>query len=261
MNAKRVRQVAVEREGLRLHGLQRHVRARRQRTAFDASVQLFDALQHSGGIDIAGHDEDGVVRRVPVLVERLEHRARRRLERFARAQRIVRVRRAGKQVFVQARQELVGRLRQIARDFLLDRAFLLFPLGLRIVDILHARGVEAKRDVEVGGRHRREVLRDVLLRVGVAEAAKLREDRGGLIGRYARAPSERHVLLRVRHPREAGRRLVRADEIVALDRHDRGQPIANDHDSETVIERRTDDVWLRDRGLTSARRRGRQHEQ
>ena len=100
---------------------------------------------------------------------------------------IVRVRRAGEQVFVEARQEFVGRLGEIARDLLLDRALLVRPLRLRVVDVLHARGIEPQRDVEVGGGHGREVLRDVLLRVGVAVAAELREDRGRLIGRQTPA--------------------------------------------------------------------------
>ena len=61
-----------------------------------------------------------------------------------RAQRVVSVGRAGEQILVQARDEFVGRVREIARDFLLDRAALLGPLLLRVLDILHAGGIHAQ---------------------------------------------------------------------------------------------------------------------
>ena len=75
-------------------------------------------------------------------------------------------------IFVEPRKELVDRLRQIARDLLLDRALFVRPFRVGILDVLHARRVEAQGDVQIRGRDGSEVLRDVLLGVGVAVAAE-----------------------------------------------------------------------------------------
>ena len=151
----------------------------------------------------------------------------------------MRVRRAGERIGEDARERLVGRLRQIARDLLFDGAALLRPLRLRVDDVVHARGVDAQGNLEIGGGNLREVLRDRLLRVGVAVAAQLREDGRRLVRVDALAAAERHVLLGVRHPREAVGRLVRADEIVIVDARDRSERIADDHDAQAVVERRS----------------------
>ncbi len=64
-----------------------------------------------------------------------------------------------------------------------------------------ARGLRLKRDVEIRCGNGREVLGDVLLRVGVVLPSQFGVDGGGLVRRHAVAASKRHVLLRMRHPR------------------------------------------------------------
>ena len=92
----------------------------------------------------------------------------------------------------------------------------------------------SQRHVQIGCGHGGEVLRDVLLRVGVVLAAQLRVDGGGLIGGHARAAAESHVLLRMRHAGKSRRRLVAADQKVRLDGHHRRQRVGDDDDAHAI---------------------------
>ena len=141
-----------------------------------------------------------------------------------------------------AHEGLVDRIGKVLRDLLLDRAALLLPLLLGVSDAFHAGGVQMQCDVEVGGRDRFEVLGDRLLRIRVPVPAELCEDRRGLIGVDAVAAAESHMLLRVGHPGEAGRRFVGTDEVIVVDGNDRRQRIANDDDAQAIVERGSGDV-------------------
>ena len=54
--------------------------------------ELFDFCERCGGVDVADNHQDGVARRVPFVIELLEHRAGRRVEGVLRAKRIVGIR-------------------------------------------------------------------------------------------------------------------------------------------------------------------------
>ena len=161
----------------------------------------------------------------------------RSVERLLGAERIVRIRRAGEHGLVEPVDELVGGVGEIAGDFLLDRAFLVVPLGLRIVHAGKAVSLGLQSDVEVGRRDRGEVLRDDLLGVGIVVAAQLRVDRGGLVGGHAGASAERHVLFSVGHAGEPVRRLVAADNEVGLDGDDGRKRVAHQHNAHAVLQR------------------------
>ena len=95
---------------------------------------------------------------------------------------------------------------------------------------------------------------------GATEAAELRVDGRDLIGRDAGAPSERHVLLRVRHSGKAGRRFVGADQVVLLHGHDGRQRIADDDNAQAVGKRRAGDV-VAGGGLRGGCRRNRRQKE
>ncbi len=165
---------------------------------------------------------------------------------------------AGEHVFVQTGDEFVGGIGEIACYFLLDRSFLIGPFRLRILDVLHAGGVDAQGDVEIGSWDGGIILGDVLLRIGVAGAAELSVDRGDLIGGDAGASAEGHVLLCMRHAGEACGRLVAAREIVDFDGGHWRERIANDYHFEAVVESGARDVGVCC-GLRLAGHRGREN--
>ena len=204
--------------------------------AGNVTVKAANLLQRRRRIHIAHDHQDHVRGRVPLVGELLQHRPCGLVERRPRPQRIVRVRRAREHVLVQPGQKFVGRIRKVARDFLLDRAPLLIPLRVRIVDPTQARRLRLQRHVDVRRRHRLEILRDVLLRVRIVVAAHERKNCRRLIRRHPLAPAERHVLLRVRHARKSIRRLVATHEEVRFHRHHRRQRIADDHHPHPVGE-------------------------
>ena len=204
-------------------------------------------------LHVADDDEDGIVRRVPRVGELLEHRARRPVERGFRAQRIVGVRRALEEGGEELRVEEVLRVREVLRDLLLDGPALLPPRGFAVGDAAHPDGLDAKGDVEVLGGHREHVLRHRLLRGGVELAAHGRAQVGELRGRELAAAAEHHVLLRVRHPGEAGGRLVGPDEVVHRRRHHGRQRIPDDHHLEAVVEGGAQDLARAGVGVRRAR--------
>ena len=151
------------------------------RPSLDRPVQLLDSGKGRRRVDVARDHQNRVVRRVPILIELLEHGAGGRIERRLRAQRVVRVRRAGEEILVEARNEFVGRIRQVARNLLLNRSALFRPLLLGVLDVLHAGRIQPQRDFQILRRHGDEILSDGLLRIRVLAAAQFRIDRGDLI--------------------------------------------------------------------------------
>ncbi len=67
-------------------------------------------------------------------------------------------------------------------------------------------------------------------------AAQLRVNRGDLVRGEPRASPESHVLLRMRHSRKAGGRLIAARQVVLLHGDDGRQRIADDHHPQTIVE-------------------------
>ena len=131
--------------------------------------------------------------------------------------------RPGEHARAQPREQQIRGLRQILRDFLLDRTALLFPLGRRVEHRAHAQRLDVQRDVEILGRHREQVLREILAGVGVELAAHQAADVGELNGGEPGAAAEHHVLLGVRGAGKPRRRLIRAREIVDRGGDHRGE--------------------------------------
>src|SRR5262249_17447038 len=97
-----IRQIAIERECLRLDRLQIYLWMLWDVAPRNRSVKLLHLGQRGIRIHVARNHENCVVGSVPILVELLEHRAGGAFKRRPRAQRIVRVWRAGKEIFVKA---------------------------------------------------------------------------------------------------------------------------------------------------------------
>ena len=193
-------------------------------------------------IDVPGYYQNRVVRRIPGAVELVQHVAGGGVERWLGSQRIVGVRRAGEHVRVEPRDEFIGGVGQIARDFLLDRAAFLRPFGLRILRARQAGGVHVEYDIQILGRQRGEILGDRLLGVGVVVTAELRVDRRNLRAGQIRAATKQHVLLGMGHTRESGRSFVAADQNVVFHRYHRRDRITNDYDAEAIAKSGSCDV-------------------
>ena len=232
-----VRQVAIEGEAFRFHRLQLDFRPCRDGMVGNIAVKLLDFGQGCGCVHIADNDQNGITGRVPPGVELLEHLAGGLVERVFGAERVVGVGGAGEHVFVEPAHEFIGRVGEIARDFLLDCAAFLVPFGVGIVDSAQAGGLRLERHVEVGCGNRGEVLGDVLLGVRVVLAAELGVDGRGLVGGHAGAAAEGHVFLGVGHAGEAVRGLIAADEEIHLHIDDWRQRVANDDHSQSVGQR------------------------
>ena len=96
----------------------------------DIAVQLLDLGDGRGRIDIAYDHQDGISRRVPLLVKVMQHGAGGGIEGSPGAQGIVGIRRAGKHVFVQAIEKLLRGVGKVAGDLLFDRASFVGPFLL-----------------------------------------------------------------------------------------------------------------------------------
>lgn len=149
---------------------------------------------------------------------------------------------ARKHIFIEASDELIGGVGEVSGDFLFDGALLVGPFSLRILNVLHAGGVDAQSDVEVGCGDRHVILGDILLSVGVIGASELGVDRGNLVRSDSGAASEGHMFLGVRHAGKARGRFVPANQIILLDGDDRSERIANDDHAQAVIQGGAGDV-------------------
>src|SRR6267154_1791380 len=120
--------VGVQREGYGSHGAQAHLRLGRQFLRRDVPEQQFHLAQGRLRVEVPGDHQDGVVGRVPGVVEALQHARRGLLERWSGAERIVGVGGACEHPGAQLLKQHVGRLGQVLRDLLLDRAAFMAPL-------------------------------------------------------------------------------------------------------------------------------------
>ena len=188
-------------------------------------------------------------------MEVLEHGGGRVVEGPPRAERIVFVRRAGKQFRAQLLIELVGRYGDVLRHFLLDRSALFIP-GLFVVGYpRHPQGFDVKSDVEVLGGNRIQILSEALARIGVEIPAHHAADVRKLVGGKTGTAAEHHVLLRMGQARKARRRFIRTDEIVDRGRHHRRQRIADDDDAQAIGKPGADDIAAPRRGGRSEKRK------
>jgi hypothetical protein len=80
------------------------------------------------------------------------------------------------------------------------------------------------------------------LRVGIAGPSELGINSGHLIGVYASASPEGHVLLRMSHPRKAWRRFVAAHQIVLLNGNHWSERVPYDDDSQPIFQGGSCDV-------------------
>jgi len=114
-----------------------------------------------------------------------------------------------------------------------------------------------QRDVEILGRHREQVLREILAGVGVELAAHQAADVGELNGGEPGAAAEHHVLLGVRGAGKPRRCLVRAHQVVDGGRDHGCQGVAHDDHLQPVGERRPQHIVVHLDGRPAGLRRSR----
>ena len=120
--------VGVQREGRGLHGAQAQLRLGRQFLRRDVPEQQFHLAQGRHRVEVAGDHQDGVVWRVPGVVEALQHARGGFFERWPGAERIVGVGGACEHPGAQLLKQHIGRLGQVLGNLLLDRAAFMAPL-------------------------------------------------------------------------------------------------------------------------------------
>ncbi len=233
-----VGRIRFQMQPLRRNRLQLYRRARRQLACRDGTIQMVDLGQHFLRLYMPDHHQDCVVGRVPAVVETFEHLAAGLVERCARAQSVVRIGRTLEHRRQHPAVHHVLGTGQVPRHLLLDGAALFAPQRLAVQHAAHAQRADVQRHVDVIGRHGEKVLGDGLLGIGIELTAHGAGDIGQLGRRQAGAAAEHHVLLRMGHAGETGRRLVGADQIVELGGHHRRQIIAHNHHAQTVVQRR-----------------------
>ena len=136
----------------------------------------------------------------------------------------------------------VGGIRQILRDFLLNRAALLVPEFFIGEQVAHPSGFDAQGHVQIFRGRGEEILRDGLLGVGIVVAAH-RGGRGGeLVGGQAGAAAKHHVLHRVRAAGKFRRTFVGADAVIDHRGDDGREFVGHDDDLQAVGERGAQDV-------------------
>src|SRR5208337_318598 len=122
--------IAGKREVFAFDGLKMNLWARRDVLSWDAAIQLLDRGDNSSRLDLPGNDQNRVVWRVPLLLKAFQHRARGGIVRRPRAESIVFVGGAPEHIVIHSDKKLVGRVGEVARNFLLDGTSLLLPLCL-----------------------------------------------------------------------------------------------------------------------------------
>src|SRR5580692_12779243 len=128
-------------------------------------AHLRDGLR---GIDVSGYDIDGVVWVIPGMVEVQQLRAVDVAGEIGDgSQRVLRVRRAADKAILHLYEEPIEGVALILLYLLRDRTTLLAPQLLRHQQARRARPFGPKRDVEIGRRHGKVVLRDRRRRICV----------------------------------------------------------------------------------------------
>ena len=198
--------------------------------------QRLDPGQRRLRIDVAHDHEDRVARSIPGVVERAQGLRRGPVEGGSRPERIPGV--AGARV-----EDILGLLegeeagmRNVARDLLLDCAFLEVPVPVGQQRAAHAAGFDVQDDAEVGGRCGEDVLGRVVGREGVVVAAHLPGDFIQLRPGERLVVAEHHVLQRMRGAGKARRRLIAAGEVGHLRGDRRRQGVAHDDHAQAIAE-------------------------
>ena len=119
----------------------------------NVAKELLDLGDGGGRIHVAHDHQDGVARGVPLLVKVAEHGAGGGVEGRPRAQRIMRIRGTGKHVAIQAIDEFVGGVGEVAGYLLFDGAALMGPLCFGIIHTAQAGGLRLQRHIQIGGGH------------------------------------------------------------------------------------------------------------
>jgi hypothetical protein len=237
-----VRQVGVENDGGRSRRREANVRARGEGTGRYRPEQALHSRKSAARVHVPGDDQDGIVRRIPLLVEFPKHRPGRLPEGGTRPERILGVRRSREHVPEKLLIEKVFGIGQVLGDLLFDRPPLFLPERFRGQNALHADRLDAQRDLQVFRRHGEIILRDGLLGIRVEIPSESGNDRGQLIRGKAPAAAEHHMLQGMGRPREPFGSLVRPDPIIDLRRHHRREGVPNDDHPKAVGERLAEDV-------------------
>ncbi len=210
---------------------------RRLRPARDAAVQLAHAAEEPLPLEVAGHDEDRVVRGVvgSVVAVEVVPRHRPQVVLVAEHAPAVRVLAEGGRAQLLAEQVAGVVLGSLALGD--DDGALALDLGGVEERVGHAVGLDAQAQVVGLGGQGLEVGREVVVGEAVVHAAVL----GDLFEDFAlaelAAALEEHVLDPVRCPREAEALVARADAIPGPDGDDGGRVALDGEHLQPVVER------------------------
>jgi hypothetical protein len=241
------------------HRLQVYLRPGGQGFAGYGAEQPLDLGQGLVGVHVAGDDDNGIVGDVPGVVKLLQHGAGGLVEGWLGAQGVMGIGRPLEHGCQELAVKDVLGIGQIPGDFLLDGTPFLLPELFGVHDATHAHGLDMEGHLQVVSRHRKKILGNGLLGIGVEAAAHGGRDVGQLIGGKPGAAAEHHMFLGVGHAGKPRRRLVGARQIVDHDRSHGGQAVGHDDHLEAVVQ-----GGPQDRGLVAllgTGRQGRQHEQ
>ena len=131
----------------------------------------------------------------------------------------MRIRSAREHILVEAVNESVRGIGQVARHFLFDCSPFLRPLLLAVVNSMQVSGLHLDSNVKIRCRNSNKILGDVLLRIGVVLAPELRINGRCLICRQTCTSAKRHVLLRMGHAGKPWRRLIAAHQEIYFHRN------------------------------------------
>ena len=206
------------------------------------------------GCEVAGHDQDGVVRRVERLEERPHVVERRRVEVREVAVEVVGVVpvlvRRHRQV--DPREAAVGLIEDVDLDLVLDDFLLVLQVLGVDVQPAHAVGLGPEDRLEHVRRHDLEVVREVEARRAVEQAAVRFDQADELHLAEVLRALEHHVLEEVREPGPVLRLVAEADVVVHGHDRRRRRRVARQHDLEAVRQ-----LVVLDRDLEPLLRRGR----
>ena len=184
---------------------------------------FLDEAESRGRVDVARHDDRRVLGPVPAVEERLRVRVLvgHVLDVLEEAHRRVLVGVDVERPVARDLVELRNRVRVVLVVLAEDGARLGLELGLAVLEVLEAVGLDFEHRLEVFLRERRVVVRVVVRRVRVLAGARARHDRLVLRRRVRLRPAEHHVLEEVGETGLAGLDLVpRARLHRDLDRDD-----------------------------------------
>ncbi len=215
------------------------IRNRRQRVRRNVFEILLGEGKTFGRIEVADHDQDGVVRRVVGVEEMLDVGERGRVEIREIAVEIVGVRpiAEGDRRQIEPGETAVGLIHHVHADFFFDHVALIAQIFVVDFESAHAVGFKPEHAFEGVGRDGFEIIGDVVIGGAVEHAA------GGIdqsdvfhfagVGRAL----EHHVLEKMGETAAAERLQTKTDLVIDADGDDRRGTVGRNDHAQTIGQR------------------------